>query len=243
MSLLTRAAPVLVLPAVLLALAGMFFSVPSRKANPAAWNPREAAAYLDSRTKSWSSGGAMDHGTFCISCHTALPYALARPSMRSILGETETSSVERQLLDSVTKRVHLWDEVQPYLGDKRGGLPTESVLNALILAQEDARSGRLSDTTRQALRIMWSSQIKSGDKAGAWPWVNFGNEPWEAPDSDYWGATLAAAAAGTAPEGYLATPQIQADLKLLKTYLRTGEKDQPSSTALGCCGQRPGCPD
>ena len=166
----------------------------------------------------------MDHGTFCISCHTALPYALARPVMRTALGEAGTSAVERQLLDSVTKRVGLWDQVQPYLGDKKEGPASESILNALILTQEDENSGRMTETTREALRLMWASQIKTGDKTGSWPWINAGNEPWEAPDSEYWGATLAAVAAGTAPENYLATPNIQGDLSRLKSYLRDEEK-------------------
>jgi squalene-hopene/tetraprenyl-beta-curcumene cyclase len=216
-------APALILSTTLLV---MGLSASNPHASPTTWNPRGAAAYLDSRTLSWELGGKTDHETFCISCHTALPYAMARPAMRSALGENATSPVERQLLDSVSKRVHLWNEVQPYLGDKNAGLATESVLNALVLSAEDARTGRLKETTRQALRLMWASQTKTGEKAGAWPWVNFGNEPWEAPDSQYWGATLAAAASGIAPEGYLQMPGIQDDLRKLMAYLRNGEKDK-----------------
>ncbi len=165
----------------------------------------------------------MDHGTFCISCHTGLPYALARPVLR---GSQEKSQAERILLDSVTRRVQMWKKVSPYLGDKNAGLNTESVINALVLASEDAPKGRMSETTREALRIMWTLQRTSGDFAGAWPWANFGNEPWEAPDSEYWGATLAAAAVGIAPEGYSKQPQIQEGLKALKSYLIRGERDQ-----------------
>ena len=212
------------IPLVVVGAYGLSTEKVNSGATTSAWSPKSAAAYLDSRTKSWMSGGAIDHGTFCISCHTALPYALARPAIRSALGELERSSVETQLLESVSKRVKVWDEVQPYLGDKTGGLPSESVLNALVLAEEDARKGRMSDTTKAALKLMWSHQMKTGERAGAWQWFNFGNEPWEAPDSEYWGATLAAVAAGDAPEGYLGTPQIQADLGLLKAYLRKDEE-------------------
>src|SRR4029077_5641292 len=45
------------------------------------------------------------------------------------------------------------------------------------------------------------------------------NEPWEADDSDFYGATLAAVAAGTAPPRYVAQPQNQNTLKLLRAYL------------------------
>src|ERR1700678_3341498 len=53
------------------------------------WDTAGAVGYLDVRTKAWMRGGAMDRGTFCISCHTAMPYALARPAVRSLMGEKE----------------------------------------------------------------------------------------------------------------------------------------------------------
>ena len=50
-----------------------------------AWNSKSAAAYLDQRLSWWTNWqtAARDHDTFCISCHTALPYALGRPALRS----------------------------------------------------------------------------------------------------------------------------------------------------------------
>ena len=223
----------LIVPVSVLALSSLTGTRSGRPSKPMSWDPKIAATYLDARTKAWTSGGAMDHGTFCVSCHTALTYGLARPVMRSELGENQASSVERQLLESVTKRVQLWDQVQPYLGDKNGGPGTESVLNALVLSREDALSGHLTETTKQALRIMWSQQTKMGERAGAWPWHNFGNEPWEAPDSVYWGATLAAVTTGTAPDGYLSTPTIQTDFELLKAYLRKGIDDKSLFNRVG----------
>src|SRR5438876_5937727 len=162
----------------MLALATCFTLGPSALALHAqsdhgtSWNSKTAAAYLDQRTAWWMRGGAMDHGTFCISCHTVLPYALARPVLRTNLGERGPSPVERQLFASVTKRVRLWTEVQPYLNDKNGGPGTEAVLNALILVIHDAPHRTLSDDTRQALSTMWALQLKSGRNAGAWPWVD-----------------------------------------------------------------------
>jgi squalene-hopene/tetraprenyl-beta-curcumene cyclase len=44
-------------------------------------------------------------------------------------------------------------------------------------------------------------------------------EPWEANDSQYYGAALAAVAVGTAPENYRLTPEIQTNLKFLREYL------------------------
>ena len=168
------------------------------------WSPSAAASYLDHRASWWMAWppAARDHGTFCISCHTAMPYALSRPSLRSALGEQAPSETERRLLDDVTKRVRLWKESKPYYENQaRQSRGTEAVLNALILASSDTR-GTLSDDTRAAFNNMWALQETSGPQKGAWPWINFRNEPWEADDSPFFGASLAALAAGTAPQSY-----------------------------------------
>jgi hypothetical protein len=51
------------------------------------WNPKAAAAYLDRRQAWWMEWprAQRDHGTFCVSCHTAVPYALSRSALRSAL--------------------------------------------------------------------------------------------------------------------------------------------------------------
>jgi squalene-hopene/tetraprenyl-beta-curcumene cyclase len=66
---------------------------------------------------------------------------------------------------------------------------------------------------------MWAEQQTTANKKGAWLWLRFANEPWEADDSDYYGATLAAVAAGTAPGNYRARPEIENNLKMLREYL------------------------
>jgi len=200
---------------------------PERKAANS-WDQRGAAAYLDQRAGWWMEWpkAARDHETFCVSCHTAVPYALSRPALRPGLAEEAPSANERRLLNNVTKRVRLWKEVAPFYSDADRGAyktvesrGTESVLNALILAGNDAQSGRLSNDTRTALDNMWAEQQTAGDKAGAWSWLRFANEPWEADDSDFYGATLAAVAAGAAPENYHARPEIQNQVKMLRAYL------------------------
>ncbi|MHB8540556.1 MAG: prenyltransferase/squalene oxidase repeat-containing protein [Candidatus Acidiferrales bacterium] len=186
------------------------------------WNQKAAATYLDQREGSWMAWpqAARDHGTFCVSCHTAVPYALARPTLRAALAERTPSVNERKLISDVRKRVRLWQEVAPYYRDddaeSRG---TEAVLNALILANYDTRKGQLSADTRSAFDAMWALQLKIGNQKGAWPWLQLNNEPWEAYDSEYYGASLAAIAVGTAPENYRSTPEIQNNIKLLCEYL------------------------
>jgi squalene-hopene/tetraprenyl-beta-curcumene cyclase len=205
------------------------------------WNPKAAAAYLDQRADWWMGwqGAARDHGTFCISCHTALPYALSRAALRESLADGDPSGNERRLLDNVTKRVRLWKETGPYYGNRdsvtdkaaesRG---TEAVLNALILADHDAQNGRFGEDTKTALDIMWALQQTTGDHAGAWPWLQFGLSPWEETDSQYYGAALAALAVGMAPGNYRSSAAIQKNLALLRAYLDREYARQPLSNRV-----------
>jgi squalene-hopene/tetraprenyl-beta-curcumene cyclase len=196
------------------------------------WDQKAAAGYLDQRAGWWMNWprAARDHETFCVSCHTAVPYAMSRPELRGALGERGPSANERKLLENVTKRVRLWKEVAPFYTDADRGAyksvesrGTESVLNALILASNDAtngaQNGRLSGDARAAFENMWAEQQTKGDRKGAWLWLRFKNEPWEADDSDFYGAALAAIAVGTAPENYWAKPEVQNNVKILREYL------------------------
>jgi squalene-hopene/tetraprenyl-beta-curcumene cyclase len=200
----------------------------SEAAGAVTWNPTAAAAYLDQR-ETWWMGWSLaqrDHETFCVSCHTALPYALSRAALRGALADHTPSVNERRLLENVTKRVRLRADIGPYYSDKTSGdhktaqsRGTEAVINALILAVNDARIGRLSDDARAAFDEMWAQQKTTGDDKGAWSWLDFDLRPWEARESSYYGAALAAAAVGTAPESYRSTPAIQDHLTLLREYL------------------------
>ena len=196
--------------------------------NANSWDPNAAAAYLDRRQSWWMEWprAQRDHETVCVSCHTAVPYALSRSALRTALAEQAPSPNERRLLDSVTKRVRLWKEVEPFYKDADRGpyksvesRGTESVLNALILSSRDAQNGQLSNDARKAFENMWAEQQIAGKQKGAWLWLRFKNEPWEADDSDYFGATLAAVAVGIAPGNYRAAPEVQTGLRPLREYL------------------------
>jgi len=210
---------------------------PRAEADPSTvWNRKAAAAYLDQRATWWTTwpNAQRDHGTFCVSCHTALPYALARPSLRQSLGERGPSAAEAALLANVTKRVTLWREVDPFYPDQTRGVPktsesraTEAILNAVILARRDATSGSMSDEGRRALDNMWALQMKTGEQTGAWTWLQFHNEPWEGDSSAFHGATLAALAIHSAPGGYAASVENRDRLKALYDYLRKGNDKQP----------------
>src|SRR5215472_12678021 len=129
------------------------------------WNPQAAAAYLDGRATSWTTwpNAKRDHGTFCISCHTTLPYAIARPALRGLLGESGPSAAETKILDNLLTRARGYREMEPFYPDQTRGIPKtsesraiEAVMNALVLSRRDARTGHLTDETRTAFDVMWS---------------------------------------------------------------------------------------
>jgi squalene-hopene/tetraprenyl-beta-curcumene cyclase len=219
--------------------------VHSQPESAKSWNAQAAAAYLDGRMAWWAAwpSAARDHETFCVSCHTSLPYALARPALRTALGENAPSANERKFLDNLTKRVSLWAEVEPFYNDAKSGVPkstesrgTEAVLNALVLARYERPEAK------DALRNMWALQLKTGDKRGSWTWLNFHNEPWEADDSAFWGAALAGLAVGLAPGDYRSGAEIQEGLTLLSEYLQREQQSQSTlnrAVALWASGKLP----
>jgi squalene-hopene/tetraprenyl-beta-curcumene cyclase len=205
-------------------------------ASTAGWDKQAAARYMDSREISWQGWdhAKRDHGTMCVSCHTQAPYALARPALRSALGESAPSAAETAMLAVVERRVREWDQMLPFYSDELYGAGkeiesrnAESVLNAVILASYDARQGKLRAVTREAFDHAWALQSTTGPDAGAWVWQNFDYTPWESKESQYHWAALMAVALGKAPQHYRDEPAIKANLKALAAYLHTHYEAQP----------------
>jgi len=200
--------------------------LPGGGAETAGWSPRLAAQYLDERLKLWLDFTATQpkQHLACVSCHTSLPYLLARPALRMALAEPAPASYEDRLLATVRARVQGWRSSPPYYPRKfaqsRGA---EAILYALLLARDDAQTGRraLSEGTEAAFANLWAEQIPDGEHRGAFEWLDFGLHPWETPGARYFGAALAAVAAGTAPGGYASRPAIQDRLSALRAYLMT----------------------
>lgn len=195
----------------------------------AGWDPAAAARYLDARMDLWwARAKTLRTGSAeakCVSCHTAVPYALARPLLRMALGGAEPTPHETRILDTVRLRVTHQAEAAPYYdhtaakqAESRG---VEAVLNALVLTRRDSlgRSSRPGDDTRAAMARLWAVQRPDG----AWDWLDFGLEPYESVDAVYHGATLAAMAAGTTP-GRAASGDAAgtAGIARLRAYLHDG---------------------
>ena len=169
------------------------------------WDAAGAAKYLDARMDVWWTNAKVlktgDGEARCLSCHTAVPYVLARPALRRTLGQTMPTPHEVRILDTVRARVTTLNNQQPFYDhtedkkiESRG---VEAVMNAFVLTSHDVETkvAQPAIETRAAMARLWEVQRQDG----AWDWLNFGLEPYEAPDAVFHGATLAALAAGSAP--------------------------------------------
>jgi squalene-hopene/tetraprenyl-beta-curcumene cyclase len=157
----------------------------------------KAGHFLDSAALAW----VKKHG--CYSCHTNLTYLYARPHLA---GPAPAHAEVRQgLEDLVGKR---WPEHGPRWD-------TEVVVAAAALAYNDAATtGKLHLLTRTALDRMWTVQRKDG----GFSWYKCNLPPMEI--DDHYGATLAAVAAGVAPEGYAKTEAARKGLDGIRAYLK-----------------------
>jgi squalene-hopene/tetraprenyl-beta-curcumene cyclase len=191
------------------------------------WKPDAAGKYLDEREKAWFGSAK------CVSCHTGLPYALARPALHKLYGGKTPSEQETKLLAQTRNRVANWKKLDSkefglYYDTtdelKRQSWGTEAVFNSVILAFDDRYQGRSSpsEATKQAFTHLWETQIQAGDNQGSWEWLDFGEAPWGNIEARYFGAALAAIAIGTSPGYYTpgADASTDAKVKLLQGYLR-----------------------
>ena len=162
-----------------------------------------AVHFLDSAALTWQKDRQ------CFTCHTNYAYLYARPAV-SAAGPAH-AEVRKFAEELVTTR---WV-------DKGPRWDAEVVATAAALAFNDAATtGKLHVQTRQALDRMWTLQRDDG----GWNWLKCGWPPMES--DDHYGATLAAIAAGVAPEGYAKTDAARQGLEKLREYL----KKNPSPT-------------
>jgi squalene-hopene/tetraprenyl-beta-curcumene cyclase len=180
------------------------------------WNPRLAATYLDSRQKDWFAWTpAKAPGGPCVSCHTGVTYLLARPALRRALGESRPTEYETGLLEALRARVDKKEskEVFPSFTKEPAAaqaMGVESIHAALFLG------------TEEAFTRLWSLQIRDGESKGAWNWFSLNLDPWEMPESRFYGAAMAALAAGNSPAA-----QNREGIQALAAYLQRELKNQP----------------
>jgi hypothetical protein len=177
------------------------------------WSPEAAARYLDARQKQWFEWkpAASANGP-CVSCHTGMPYLLARPALRRVLKEAEPTVYERGLLARLR-----WN-----VGAKPPGAlqDVETIFAAMFLAREDAR-GAMSPDTQKAFEQLWALQRNEAPAKGAWKWYSANLDPWEHSESSYFGASLALLALGSTPPEYRQRADIHERTTNVANYLAT----------------------
>ncbi|MGD0365577.1 MAG: hypothetical protein ABSC93_32235 [Bryobacteraceae bacterium] len=201
----------------------------------AGWNPRLAAQYLDKRQQEWAGwppAKAVTGGT-CFSCHTGATYLLARPAVRKVLGESRPTPYEKALVDGLRARTGVLDArkiksgfaAEPVASEALG---VESVYAALFLARAADTSGTtLESGAAKAFDRLWTLQLREGPARGAWPWLSLDLNPYEMPDSQFYGAAMAALAVGNAPAGYRQEPNVRKSVAALNAYLARARDAQP----------------
>ncbi len=219
-------------------LAAIADPVPSQPISPVstvqnksiAWDQQAAAKYLDDRMDLWFDRASKlrtgQGTTACVSCHTTVPYALARPALREAAGVSQPTPQEARLLDQTLRRVQTYGSPQQKVkSEDEQSRGSEVVLNVLILASAQARQNEPlpGGATRRALNELWAAQRADG----AWNWLDTGMEPYESSDSFYYGAALAAIAVGTAA-GYdeSAGQDVWGGIRKLRSYLNANYPGQ-----------------
>lgn len=158
---------------------------------------QKAAGFLDGAALDWTKKRN------CFSCHTNYAYLYARPM---ISAKAPAHGDVRQALEEMVAKT--WVTGKPRWD-------AEVVATAAALAQNDAlTSKKLHPLTKTALDRMWTVQRKDGGIS----WLKCNWPPME--NDDHYGVTLAALAAGVAPEGYAKTEAAQKGLDGLRTWLK-----------------------
>jgi len=120
-------------------------------AEPNGWSQEAAAKYLDDRMDVWfAQAKKLRTGqgeAACISCHTAVPYALSRPALRRAMHVPTATPQEVRLLEGVIRRVETYDAHQPFYDfneakktESRGTEPSSTPWS--LRAQTPSKSAR-----------------------------------------------------------------------------------------------------
>lgn len=181
------------------------------------WNPRLAAEYMDARQKDWFAWPrANQNAKPCVSCHTNLTYLMARPALRKVLGESSPTQYEAGLLAMLKSRVSSEDPKALY---PKAGEPfaTQQV------AVEALFAAMFLPDSQDALDRMWRLQRPDG----TWDWNSANLDPWEMPESEYYGAAIGAIAASRERGSKFASNFVS-----LEKYMRDGLEHQPMQNRL-----------
>jgi squalene-hopene/tetraprenyl-beta-curcumene cyclase len=176
------------------------------------FSAEKAIAYIDAAAVFWTRDRK------CVTCHTNLPYLLARPAIK---GESAAMAEVRKFVENRVTELDGEEKGEPMYWE------TDVVLTAVTLAIHDARTtGKLQPQTRRALDRIWTLQQPDG----AWNWNKCQWPPLE--HDDYYGAVYAALGVGMAPDGYAKTDKAKAGLEKLRRYFKNTSPPDPHHKAM-----------
>jgi squalene-hopene/tetraprenyl-beta-curcumene cyclase len=139
----------------------------------------------------------------CFSCHSTYTYLYARPM---ISAQAQAHDDLRHALEDMVSKT--WVTGKPRWD-------AEVVATAAALAHNDALTSRkLHPLTKTALDRVWTVQRKDG----GFNWLKLNLPPMEY--DEHYGVTLAALAAGVAPDGYATTEPARKGLIGIRAWLK-----------------------
>lgn len=173
-----------------------------------------AADYLDQRVARWLDDPPSVANIKCaMSCHTTFPAVLAHANLPA----DRTTNIAKARARFEARLPSAPGTAVPFYGRDNNAKVTEShateaVLAATAFVLDDlARGDAIGAQAKEALERMWSRQAADG----AWPWLDFGLEPWE--HQDAFGVAMAALAVGSIPAD--TTPGQAAGVQKLRAYV------------------------
>jgi squalene-hopene/tetraprenyl-beta-curcumene cyclase len=156
----------------------------------------KAAEYIDGVGLAWTRERK------CMTCHTNVPYMLARPKVAG--GDSKPMKEVRDFLEANVKK---WETTKPRSD-------YDVVATAVALTWHDvATTGKLHAATKAALDKVWTVQLEDG----SWQWPDCDWPPLE--HDQFYGVAYVAVAVAMAPDNYRETPAAQAGLKKIRKYL------------------------
>lgn len=160
-----------------------------------------AARYLDAAAVSWQETHA------CTACHTMFPYMMARPALASVLAPPPTV---RRFFEEVAA-----GERNPMPDYHCGDVDAAVAIGvaASLAINDRLAAGTLHPLTRRALDCMWTLQRPDG----GWQWPFRDTPPLKV--REHYAATLAAVAAGMAPDDYARSDQARLGLEGIRRFL------------------------
>jgi squalene-hopene/tetraprenyl-beta-curcumene cyclase len=161
------------------------------------FSPAKAAAYIDGVSLAWT------RTRDCATCHTNVPFMLARPKVKG--GDPEPMKEVRKFLE---ERVQSWEKDKPFAD-------YDVVATAYALAANDAATtGKLHPATRAALDRMWTLQKPNG----SWKWPACDWPPLE--HDQFFSVVFVSIAVALAPDNYKDSPAARAGLDNIRKYLK-----------------------